>query len=241
MKKTLLAAVLLLILTVANSFAQNKRVAVVSFYVSKQIDVSDFGVIGKEAADKLSDNPDFNLTPLLISYHDQFYNTYAKNFPFDLVAEGDVINTDQYKTFVPIGSPDEPNDYQKYAIPYTGYKIMSRWGENDNIKNLLAIFSQYDGLMKVSISFQMLKYGFNNMGVVRMMATTSITLHNKDGKKVFSIVENGKSKSVSPMVAGVPVMTPDKVLPMCQSAMDELMIALNKDLPKLIKKTDAKL
>lgn len=226
-------------LIVTGSFAQNKRVAVVSFYISKQIDVSDFGSAAKEAAIKLSNDADFNLTPLLISYHDQFFNSYAKNFPFDLVAEGDVINTDAYKTFVP--ENDGSNDDVKYGTSYSGYKIMTTWGENDNIKHLLAIFSQYDGLMKVDISFTMLKYGFNNMGVVKIMATTTISLHNKDGKRVFAITENGKSKSVSPMVAGIPVMTPDKVLPMCQSAMDELMIALDKDLPKLIKKTDAKL
>ena len=241
MKKPLLIAVTLLTLAVTGSFAQNKRVAVVSFYVSKQIDVSDFGPLAKEAANQLSANPDFNVTPLLISYHDQFFNTYAKNFPFDLVAEGDVINTDAYKTFVPLLSPDEPAGYQKYATPYTGYKIMTNWSEKDNNKKLLAMFSQYDGIMRVSIGFTMLKYGFNNMGVVRMEATTYITLHNKDGKKIYSFVENGKSKSVSPMVAGIPVMTPDKVLPMCQSAMDELITSLNKDLPKLIKKADEKL
>ncbi|WP_183573830.1 hypothetical protein HDF18_08440 [Mucilaginibacter sp. X5P1] len=239
MKKSLLIPVTLLMLIVTGSFAQNKRVAVVSFYVSKQIDVSDFGAAAKEAAITLSDDPNFNLTPLLIGYHDQFFNSYAKNFPFDLIAEGDVINTDAYKTFVPEGNESDAN--AKYVTPYTGYKILTTWNENDNIKHLLAIFSQYDGLMKVDISFRMLKYGFNNMGVVKMMATTTISLHNKDGKRVFAITENGKSKSVNPMVAGIPVMTTDKVLPMCQSAMDELMKALDKDLPKLIKKTDAKL
>jgi len=37
------------------------------------------------------------------------------------------------------------------------------------------------------------------------------------------------------------VMTPSKVLPMCQDALDHLMTELNKDLPKLIKKANAKL
>jgi hypothetical protein len=69
----------------------------------------------------------------------------------------------------------------------------------------------------------------------------NIALFNKDGDKVFSIKEDAKSKSVSPLVGGVPVMTADKIQPMCESAMDELMTELQKDLPKMIKKADAKL
>jgi hypothetical protein len=36
-------------------------------------------------------------------------------------------------------------------------------------------------------------------------------------------------------------MKPEKVLPMCESAMTELMADLQKRIPKIVKKTDAKL
>jgi len=242
MRKFLFTAVILLGMAITGSYAQNKKVAVITFYVSKQIDVSDFGVAAKAAALSLSDEPDFNLTPLIVNFHDQFFSTYSKNFPFDLAPENEVLDKVEYRNYVPLFDPTgNPANQLKYNIPYDGYKIIINWGEAANVKNMLAMFNQYDGVMVVTIGFRLLQYGFNNMGVARMMAGANIELYNRDGVRVFSISDNGKSKSVSPMVAGVPVMTSSKVLPMCQDALDHLMTELNKDLPKLIKKANAKL
>ena len=43
------------------------------------------------------------------------------------------------------------------------------------------------------------------------------------------------------MVGGVPVINPEKLLPMCDSALEELMGDLQKRIAKIIKKSDAKL
>lgn len=43
------------------------------------------------------------------------------------------------------------------------------------------------------------------------------------------------------MVKGIPVMQPEKILPMCESALNELMGDLDKRIEKIVKKTDAKL
>jgi hypothetical protein len=43
------------------------------------------------------------------------------------------------------------------------------------------------------------------------------------------------------MTAGIPVMKPEKVLPMCESARIELLEDLQKRIPKIVKKTEAKL
>jgi hypothetical protein len=242
MKKPLLITVMLLTMAITGSYAQNKKVAVVSFYVSKQIDMSDFGSLAQAAALKLCNDSAFNLKPLLYKFHDQFFSAYSKNFPFDLAPESEVFSNDAYKAFMPFESPTEGADYNvNFQTPYEGYKVIFKLKEDESAKSMLAIFNQDDGVMKVDITFTMLKYGFNNMGVVRMMAYANIFLYNKNGDRVFWIHDNGKSKSVSPMVAGVPVMTPDKLLPMCESAMDEMMVQLDKDLPKMIKKADAKL
>ena len=40
------------------------------------------------------------------------------------------------------------------------------------------------------------------------------------------------------MVGGIPVMSPKKILPMCESALEKLMKDLEKRLPKIIKKAD---
>jgi len=242
MKKRLLTAVLLLTLTCG--YAQNKKVAVVTFYIVKQLDVTDFGSAAQVASIKLSDNPDFDLKPTLHKFHDEFFNSYSKNFPFDLIPEDQVINNESYKTYVPVGTATEgplKGEDIKYNIPVEGYKVVLPLMGHENERNLLAIFNQCDGVMKVYIEFKLVKIGFGGMGVAKVQALTNVALFNKNGDKVFSIHEDAASKSMSPMVEGVPVMTPEKILPMCESAMDALMKALDKDLAKMVRKANAKL
>jgi hypothetical protein len=125
--------------------------------------------------------------------------------------------------------------------PINGYKIVLPVIGHENERNLLAIFPQADGVMKVYIDFTLVKWGFGGMGIVKMKAHANVALFNKDGDKVFSIKEDAESKTTGALVANVPVMTPETIMPMCESAMDKLMIDLQKDLPKMIKKTEAKL
>ena len=43
------------------------------------------------------------------------------------------------------------------------------------------------------------------------------------------------------MVGGVPVVKPEKILPMCESALQELMGDLRKRIAKIVKKSGVKL
>lgn len=242
MKKNLILIPLLFVLFTANVFAQNKKVAVVTFYVVKQIGVTAFGGAAEAAVMKLSDDPNFNMEPLLKKFHTQFFDDYSKSFPFQLIPEADVINNDAYKAYVPVGTATSgPLKDIKYTVPIDGYKVVLPLMGHENERNLLAIFKQCDGVMKVYIDFDLVKIGFGGMGVVKVNAHANIALFNKDGDKIFSVKEDAKSKGVSPLVGGVPVLTPEKIMPMCESAMEELMTELQKDMPKMIKKADAKL
>ncbi|AYL98006.1 hypothetical protein [Mucilaginibacter celer] len=240
MKKTILPVILFFALTL-NSYAQDKKVAVVTFYAVKQIDVGGFGNAAQLAV-KLADDPNFNVAPMLTNFHDQFFNDYAKSFPFQLLPEDQIINNDAYKAYVPVGEEATSGVLKDtHNLPYNGYKIVLPLMGHANEKNLLGIFNQADGVMKVYINFSLSQIGFGGMGVVKVTAFANIALFNKDGEKVFSIKEDARSKSSSPLIGGVPVMTPEKILPMCESALTELMNDLQKDMPKIIKKANAKL
>jgi hypothetical protein len=242
MKKLTLVLPLFLFLLTIMARAQDKKVAVVSFYINKKLDISGFGAIAY-LAEKLGDDPNFNMKPLLDRFHKEFFENYSKDFPFQLLPEDQVTNTEAYKAFVPVGIAESGVlEATKYIIPVDGYKILLQnlIGHN-NEKNMVKLFNQADGVMDVSISYKLVKIGFANMGVVKIEAEANISLFNKNGDRVFHIEEDAKSKNMSPLVGGVPVMTPEKILPMCESSTDELMIALQKDMPKLIKKSDAKL
>ncbi|MDO3624693.1 hypothetical protein [Mucilaginibacter sp. BT774] len=243
MKKTLILISLIFFLLSSLSFAQDKKVAVVTFYVNKKINVGEFGVTAAIAVDKLSDDPNFKMEPLLTKYHTQFFESYSKSFPFQLLPEDQVVNNEAYKAFVPVGvASSGALDINKFAVVSPGYKVLlEKLAFHQNEKNMLKIFSQADGVMDVSIAFKLVKIGFGGMGVVKVEAQSNIALFNKSGDLVFSIDESGRSKGVSPMVAGAPVMTSEKILPMCESAMDDLMAELQKDMPKMVKKADKKL
>ena len=238
--KSILIALFFLTLC-TDALAQTKKVAVVTFYVVKQIGLKDFGGAAQAASMKLSDDPNFNMVPLLKTFHDQFFSDYSKSFPFELLPESEVVNNEAYKAYVPVGTATEgPLKDLQYCVPVDGYKVVLPLMGHENERNLLSIFKT-DGVMKVYFDFDLVKVGFGGMGVVKVNAHANIALFNSAGDKVFSIKEDGRSKSVSPLVAGVPVMTTEKIIPMCQSAVEELMSELNKDLPKMIKKANAKL
>jgi hypothetical protein len=240
MKKTSTIAVLLVALTLC-SYAQ-KKVAVITFYINKQINVSEFGDVAHAASIKLSDDSLFNLKPLLKEFHQQFFDQYATTFPFQLLPEDQVTGNDAYKNFTPVaGDGKGIMNVYNYLTPYDGYKVIIPFVGHGSEKELLKVFNQCDGVMVVYIDFKLVKIGLGGMGVVKVMATANMRLINKDGDKVFSIEEDEKSKSVSPLVAGVQVMSAEKILPMCESALSALMDELPKALPKIIKKTDAKL
>jgi hypothetical protein len=241
MKKSLTLVCLLSLLLITTGYAQNKKVAVVTFYAVKQIGAADFGSTVNLSIMKLSDDPNFNMTPLLKSFHSQFFDTYSKDFPFQLLPEDQVTSNDAYKAFAPAGTATSGIFKDTYNIPIEGYKVVLPVVGHENERNLLSIFNQCDGVMKVYVDFDLVKIGFGGMGVVKVNAHANIALFNKQGDKVFSIKEDAKSKNVSPLVAGVPVMTTEKILPMCESALNELMANLQTDLPKMIKKANAKL
>ncbi len=230
---------LLFVLIFSKTYSQDKKVAVVTFYADKRVGMSELGLESTADLFRLEEDPNFNMSPLLHNFHDQFFGEYAKSFPFQLVPESQVLNNEGYKAFVP---DDRPilKDMRYTAIE--GYKVVDYMWGTSNEKNLAKIFDQYDGVMFVSLSFAFeAGIAFGGTGTVKINAYANMALFDKNGKKVFNIRENARSKKVSPMVKGIPVMKPEKILPMCESALTELMSDLQKNIPKIIKKTEQKL
>ncbi|ASU33539.1 hypothetical protein [Mucilaginibacter xinganensis] len=241
MKKFILSF-LFLALLVSCTYAQDKKVAVVTFYVAKQIEVPGYapGSIGTAMA-KLADDPKFDMGPLLKNFHDQFFESYAASFPFRILPEEEVTRNEAYKDFAPenAGFNDILNGNSYLAAK--GYKVILPLKGGANEKKLLALFDQCDGIMKVYLNFDMEAKSFGNLSLVKINAHANIVIFNKNGDKIFSLKKDAMSKKSGARVAGIPFMTPEKILPLCESAADELMLALQQDLPKMAKKADRKL
>lgn len=247
MKKVNLILVLICI-TLSNVFyAQNKtekKVAVVSFSTDKTIDVSDLDLTGvKAVADKIFDlknDPNFNLMPILEKYHTAFFDGYSKKFPFALLPENEVINNVDYQKFQPkIGETENETIFG--IINYPGYKeIYEGMFAKANEEGIATIFKEKaDGVLMTNIHFSLVKgFGIGDTSTLKMRVYARIALYDKTGKKVWVINESEQSKKTGIMVRGIPVLEPKKILPMCESALEELMKDLDKRIEKIVKKSE---
>ena len=242
-----LAATLLLLLTVNSTFAQSgdKKVALTTFFVDRQLDISGLPDNNKTFISQvmsMSKDTNFNLTPMLVNFKKTFFNEYAKNFTFSLLPESEVTQNEGYKAY----PEPEMSDYIR-PIVADGYKIMypgtflSR-KENRAQNEMLELFPTADGVM-----FVFMRYGFytkaaiGGLGAAGIRAVCHIWLYNKEGKAVFKIGEGATSKGTVALVAGVPLVSVEKILPLCKDATDRLLEDLMDRLPKMAKKAGEKL
>lgn len=242
---------LFLVFTVSTMVSTNlmaqKKVAVTTFWVSKHIGFEELGGgVGLAAAvASLSDNPDFNLQPVLDNFYRTFKEDYAPQFPFDLMPEEEVLQREEYKNYEGRFNEDEDEDrhklFQRYLTP-NDFKPMQESlfkGEKSNQMQMVKMFSDADGVMFVSMGYDFVKKPMPMTAGIR--AFVRITLWNNEGKRVFRIMEYGTSKKSVAMVGGIPIMKTEKLLPLCESASEKLLKDLNKKMKKITRKAAKKL
>jgi len=253
MKQIRIGALLVLaIILHVNSFAQaRKKVAVVTFYCDKWIDMSQLDGAASMAATvgTLADDPSFDLKPVLQHFHDVFFNEYAKLFPFDLVPESEVLTNEQYKAFESYWGEGKDEDRGKLTQRYTvidGYKVLTEMlakKEKQNQNRMLEILGdKVDGVMFVNLDFSMVpKVAVGGMGTAGISSYCRMKVWNKAGEKVFTVNETANSKGSVAMVKGVPVMKPAEILPLCEDSSNRLIEDLKKRIEKVAKKAAEKL
>lgn len=229
-------------------FAQKKKVALTTFWVSKHIGFSELdGAAGMAASiASLSEDPSFNLQPVLENFHKVFTEEYAKQFPFEFLEDREVLENEEYKAYEGRFKESKDKDrnifMQQFLTP-EGFKPMQESlikGEKSNQMQMVNMFKDNaDGVMFVSMGYDFVKKAMPFTAGVR--AYVKIKIWNKEGKKVLTIREYGTSKKSVAIVGGIPVMSPKKLLPLCESASEKLVKDLNKKLGKIAKKTAKKL
>jgi len=243
MKK--LVTLCLLVLTFSTAIAQKKKVAVVTFYANKMVEFNELGAgfdFLLQDILQLRDDPNFNLTPILNTYHDNFFNDYSKEFPFELLPESEGLGNAENQNFTPkfdVKNYDAANFlmHSNYKYIYEGFM-----GQANEVAMAKMFADKADGVMFVYVNFAFEKgFGIGSTMTIKMRATTRVALYNKSGEKVFAFYENERSKKTGVMVGGVPVVKPEKILPMCESALEELMGDLRKRIAKIVKKSEVKL
>ena len=195
-----------------SSINSQKKVALTSFWVSKHIGFEQIGGnAGLVAAiASLSEDPNFNLQPVLDNFYKTFTEDYSENFPFELMSEEDVIKRPEYIAYQ--GRFNEGKDadrsklFQRYLTP-KGYKPLVESlfkGEKSNQMQMIKMFKDADGVMFVSMGYEFIKKTVPFTAGVK--AFVRIKLWNKEGKKVFAINEYGISKKSVGIVGGIPII-----------------------------------
>ena len=251
--KTLVLLMAVFLVAGNQAFAQKnkKKVAVVTFYVDKHIDFSELGnsaaLAGSVAS--LAEDPNFDLTPTLDKFHTAFFKELSKSFSFDLVDEAIILNNELYQSYENVGSDagDEEKGLFQSLIAQEGYQTLIEYAGISKDKfqaelDMLKMFPDVDGVMFVRLDYGFVKkMAVGGTGSAGMSAFARVKLWNREGKKVFAENEYATSKKSVGLVAGVPVMSLDKIIPLCDNATERLIADLKKTLPKKAGKIDKKL
>ena len=238
-------------------FAQDeksKKVAVVSICVNRTVDASLLSddAVTTAAILKLVKDSTFNLKPVLDDFQKRFFDEFAKQLPFSVLDEKEVLNNPGYQNFKGDGiAHDDDSKARKFIdvfpIVPPGYKYITPDGGFGNKKNLdqnkvIALFPGIDGVMFIKLGYFLEpKMAIGGMGTAGLRAILEIIVYNKEGKHAFTIREGEFAKKTLGLVKGVPTLNTKDVLPMCIDATNRLFAELPKSLPKIIKKTAKKL
>lgn len=234
---------------------QTKKVAVVTFFVDKYIDASKIAAGARDMSTEqtMLDDPNFDLRPLLNEFYDTFRKKYSKEFPFKFVEENEVIGNPAYQAYNGLDGIEDQDSVDYFAetindrfISIDGYKVFLSGGNMlrswRTEAHMMKIFDDVDGVMFVYMSYAYEpKVNIGGMGNAGIRAYMHMDLFNKEAKKVFKLDEFATSKKGVPMLNGVPIMTPAKVLPLCANATEVLLKDMDKELPKLVKKINKSL
>jgi len=166
MKKYILLLLSLIILGITTPTFGQKKVAVTTFWVDKHIgfDKLDENAGFTAALASLLEDPRFNLQPVLDNFYNTFTKDYAKQFPFELMDEKDVIDTESYQNYETRWGEGNDKDrsllFQRY-LTAEGYKPMMESlrnkGEKSNTMQMLKMFTEADGVMFVSMGYDFVK------------------------------------------------------------------------------------
>ncbi len=231
---------LLVCLCATSLFAQTKKVALVSFYSDKKIGGTGLGT----AMESLINDPNFNLKPLVDKSYDRFVNEFAKDFPFTLIDNSEIVGNQEYKNYKSTFLVDTAKTANKLLgiqyvtakdliFAYGGVSLMS--DDKKDQCNLAKIFSNADAVLFVSMDYE---FEPRAMGfAVGITAYLNMFMYDKKCDKIFRIRELGKSKGKVAAVGGIPVMNPKEIQPLCEDATEVLFAELQGKLGKIVKKS----
>lgn len=242
--KTKLITLTLALFSIFSIQAQDKKVAVVGFYTDKiigydSLDEENQGLISAMAS--LPFNPDYKLDGIFEKFHAKFFKDYAPKLPFKVIEEDSILNDSSYINFK---TPKRNYKTPDSVLVYDGYKYMREgFLAKRNAKAIAATLKdKSDGVMFVTVDFNFTNgTGIGGTRLIRIKANVRMTVYNSQGKKVYTFKEGARSKKTITMLKRVPIIKANKIMSLCDDALNRLMKDLDKKIAKVTKKAGDKL
>lgn len=215
--------------------AANPKVAIVSIYCNKEIAAGDFTGMGA-AITKLANDEDFDLRPMVTRIHEKVFSEYTSNLEFDFMTEEEVLNNPKYDETIfeagTIKTTAEQRD--KWMLRPDGYLPIHAYPGKKILRETAARFPTADGIMFVSLSYELEKVGMEIMGFgnAKIKCIGTIRIMDKDGKKLLRITEYSSSDNKIKFAMGGLFET-SELMPLCTEATEAVFKQLDA---KILKK-----
>ncbi len=185
--------------------AQTKRVAIVTFYADRLIGAKKLDEGARESFYKMVEegNEQFDIEPILKTFHKTFKDDYLESFPFEIIPEEAVLNDAEYKAYQ-LPESIRVNDNRigvndSRLIPIEGYKVLVSGGNMlrswRTEAHMIAALSDLDadGVMYVTLYYTWEpKIALGGMGTVGIKAHILMELYNNEQKR-FSAMRRRQS------------------------------------------------
>lgn len=250
MKKIVTLITLSIALLVANkSYAQLKKVAVISIYGNRNL--SD-NAMDRAFNEKLLKDSSYNVDGLVAKFANYVNDEMIKDFPFAFVPKDEVVNHPEYKKLGEVASASKNNETYdildgKVSVYSTapGYVPIASFGIIDDVKAIKQAFTflpaDVDGVMIAFITFRLEdQAGMMGLTVKKVRAYANVKIFNREGKRIFKLKESELSKESVTGAMGI-VVEPNKVMTLVKSAFEELLAAMKKKMPKSLAKLAKKI
>lgn len=228
-----------------NIYAQQQinKVAVISFFTSKQIDASEVSGIATLIA-KISKDPSLNLDSAMSMFYGSWKNDFQAKFPFEFIAEPTVVNNPQYPTLMDGSTQFYSPEYvlTPDSLKYIPINGIAPFRNTDAIKKSFEVIKEADAVMVVFLSFSIMKkteiYGF---GTAKVRAYANIQLFDKASDPLLKLKEAAVSTNSFQYALGGAILDVADIQPLCMEATKNLLLDLNKTLPSKLEKLKKKL
>lgn len=232
--KTKIAPFIFLIFICTAASAQLQKAAVISVFGDRNL--SDNPMDTKIYQAMMKDSS-FNLTPIVNKFDKTIRENFLTQFPFPFLAKDQVVTAAGY------GDLKGLTRWAKESwstTPADGYVPIAAFGIADDteaIKKSFEVVQQgVDGVMICYINFNIYNAGgFGPMAKSKVYAYVNMKIFNKDGKRIFKVKEKASSDMGVLAVGGI-ITDVKKVMPMIESAANNLMKDMETVLPKALAK-----